>query len=98
MEKIRPLVFLAAFIATTTLAACATARYESLENRIIAAYIVQCKTLEYKAGPGETYIVDPTRNLTERGCPTALIRGWRDGVLIMEKEVEVCECRERHRR
>ncbi len=98
MEKIRPLIFLAALLATTILSACATARYESLEDRIIAAYIEQCKTLEYKAGPGETYIVDPTQNWTERGCPTALIRGWKDGVQIVEKEVEVCECRQRYRR
>ena len=98
MRKKVSLIFWAALFVMIILSACATARYESLEDRIIAAYIGQCKTLEYKARPGETYIVDPTRNQTERGCPTALIKGWRDGVLIMEKEVEVCECRERHRR
>jgi len=91
-------IFFAALFVIVILSACATTRHGDLEDRIIAAYIEQCKTLEYKAGPGETYIVDPTRNQTERGCPTALIKGWRNGVLILEKEVEVCECRERHRR
>jgi hypothetical protein len=85
-----------ALLTVISLTACATTRTENLEERIIAAYVQQCKTLEYKWSHGEVYIVDPTRNTTDRGCPTALIRGWRDGVLIKEKEVEVCECKERH--
>jgi hypothetical protein len=98
MGKRRHIFFLGALLVLISLTACATTRTEDLEERIISAYVQQCKTLEYKWKHGEVYIVDPTGNVTDRGCPTALIRGWRDGVLIKEKEVEVCECKERHRR
>jgi hypothetical protein len=54
--------------------------------------------MEYKWEDRELYVVDPTRNTSERGCPTALIRHWRDGVLIKEKEVETCECGGRYKR
>ncbi len=98
MGEKRSLFFLGALLIVISLSACATTRTEDPEERVIAAYIQQCKSLEYKWKHGEVYVVDPTRNITDRGCPTALMRGWRDGVLIVEKEVEVCECKERHRK
>lgn len=39
------------------------------------------------------YMITPTGRLSGNGCPIAVIRGWKGGRIIKEKEVEVCECR-----
>ncbi len=75
---------------------CASSQKRDIDSELIAAMAVQCKTVEIKVNETrEVYIIDPTGKLSSNGCPIALIRGWRDGTMIEEKEVEVCECRER---
>jgi hypothetical protein len=76
--------------------ACASTQKRDVESELIAAMAANCKTVEMKVDGGmEVYVIDPTLKLSANGCPTALIRGWRDGVVIMEKEVEVCQCKEK---
>lgn len=71
---------------------CASYHRRDIESALIAAMEEKCKTVELKTN-GEVYVIDPTQRLSDDGCPIALITGWRDGVIIMEKEVEVCACR-----
>ena len=93
------LVFLTGFFAMTILSACATTRHGDIDDRLIAAFAEKCKTVEYKVnGDRETYVIDSTMRRSENGCPIAVIKGWRDGSLFREREVEICECRERHRK
>ena len=95
MRKKRPPIFLTAFFALTVLSACATIRHENIEDRLIAAFAEKCKTVEYKVHGGrEVYIIDATMERSVKGCPIAVIKGWRDGSLFREREVEICECKE----
>jgi hypothetical protein len=77
--------------------ACASTPKKDVESELIAAMAANCKTVEMKVDGGrEVYVIDPTLKLSVNGCPTAIIRGWREGAVIMEKEVEVCACKESH--
>ena len=74
---------------------CATTRKQDIESKLISAFIVKCKTVELKEdGDHDIYIITPTGRVDGNGCPIALIMGWREGDVIKQKEVEVCECRE----
>ena len=76
--------------------ACASTHRRDIESELIAAMAAKCKTVEIKVDDDrEVYVIDPTQRFSENGCPIALIRGWRDGVIIKEKEVEICECKDR---
>lgn len=78
---------------------CASTQRRDIESDLIAAMTEKCKSVEIKAdGDREVYVIDPASKLTENGCPIALIRGWKDGSLIKEKEVEVCACKDRQNR
>jgi hypothetical protein len=93
------LVFLTGFFVIATLSACATTRHGDIEDRLIASFAEKCKTVEYKVhGDREIYVIDATMRKSENGCPIAVIKGWRDGSLFREREVEICECRERRGR
>lgn len=75
---------------------CASTQRKDIESELIAAMAARCKTVEIKEDGGrEVYIITPTQRFSDRGCPIALIKGWRDGVIIKEKEVEICECKGR---
>lgn len=71
---------------------CAGTQRRDVESELIAAVEKKCKTVEIKADE-EVYIIDPTQKLSGNGCPIALIRGWKDGRMIKEKEVEICACK-----
>lgn len=75
---------------------CASTQRRDIESELIAAMAARCKTVEIKEDGGrEVYVINPTQKLSENGCPIAVIKGWRDGVIIKEKEVEICECKGR---
>jgi hypothetical protein len=75
---------------------CASTQRRDIESELIAAMAARCKTVEIKEDGGrEVHVINPTQKLSGNGCPIALIRGWRDGVIIKEKEVEICECKDR---
>lgn len=96
MKERRPLVLLTVFIAVAVLSACATTGLGNIEDRLIAGFAENCKTVELKVHGGrEVYVVDATMARSANGCPIAIIKGWRDGSLFREREVEICECRER---
>jgi hypothetical protein len=74
---------------------CATTQTQDIESKLISAFIMNCKTVELKVdGNRDIYMITPTGRADANGCPIALIMGWREGTVIKEKEVEVCECRE----
>ncbi len=84
------------FIVLLSLAclSCASAPKKDIDSMLISAFSESCKTAEIKFhGDLEIYIISPTGRLSEAGCPMASIKGWREGRMIREKEVEVCECR-----
>lgn len=75
---------------------CASAPKKDIESELISAFVVNCKTAEIKVhGDRDIYMITPTGKVSENGCPIALIKGWREGSIIKEKEVEVCECRKK---
>ncbi len=76
---------------------CASTQRRDVESDLIAAMEAKCKSVEIKAD-SEVYVIDPTPKLSENGCPIALMRGWRDGRIIKEKEVEICACKNRQNR
>jgi hypothetical protein len=76
---------------------CATTQRRDVESDLIAAMEAKCKSVEIKAD-GEVYVIGPTQKLSENGCPIALIKGWRDGRIIREEEVEICACKNRQNR
>lgn len=78
------------------LISCAGTQKRDIEGDLIAAMSRKCKTVEIKVDrEKEVYIIDPTERFSENGCSIALIRGWKEGILIMKKEVEVCACGKR---
>lgn len=81
------------------LVSCASTQKRDIESELIAAMIAKCKSVEIKVDEGrEVYVIDPTHKSSDNRCPIALIRGWRDGKIIKEKEVEICECKDRKTR
>jgi hypothetical protein len=96
MSKKKLRLLLATIFIVFWCVACASTQKRDIESELIAAMAANCKTVEMKVDGGrEVYVIDPTLKLSANGCPTAVIRGWRDGAVIMEKEVEVCQCKER---
>jgi len=74
---------------------CATTQKQDIESKLISAFAVNCKTVELKTDEDhDIYMITPTGRVNANGCPITLIMGWREGKVIKEKEVEVCECRE----
>ena len=73
---------------------CASAPKKDVDSMLISAFTETCKTAEIKFhGDLEIYIISPTGKVSAAGCPIASIKGWREGKMIREKEVEVCECK-----
>jgi hypothetical protein len=75
---------------------CATTQKQDIESKLISAFAANCKTVELKVdGDHDIYMITPTGRVDANGCPITLIMGWREGKIIKEKEVEVCECGEK---
>jgi len=92
------LILGALLIVAVIVGGCATTRKQDIESKLISAFAVNCKTVELKVDEDrDTYMITPTGRVDSNGCPIALIMGWREGTIIKEKEVEVCECREKGR-
>ena len=54
-----------------------------------------CKKVEIKMDyDGGVYVMTYTGKVSKNGCPVALLRGWKDGSTIKEKELEICGCKE----
>jgi len=88
-------VFLAVLISLVCIS-CATTQKQDIESKLISAFAVNCKTVELKVdGNHDIFMITPTGRVDGDGCPIALIMGWREGNIIKENEVEVCECREK---
>jgi hypothetical protein len=86
----------ALLIIAVIIGGCATTQKQDIESKLISAFAVNCKTVEVKTGENqEVYMITPTGRVDGNGCPIALIMGWREGTIIKEKEVEVCECGEK---
>ncbi len=90
----RTCLFAAIFSLFLTCISCASAQKKDIESMLISAFTESCKTAEIKFhGDREIYMISPTGRVSAGGCPTAVIKGWREGRMIKEKEVEVCGCR-----
>jgi hypothetical protein len=71
---------------------CAGMQQKDIESQLIEAFKKERKTIQIKGDErGEVYTIDPLFKRSERGCELAVIRGWKDGIKIEEKEVEVCD-------
>ncbi len=85
---------MAVSVILATCLSCAGTPKKDIEGMLISTFGETCKTAEIKFhGDLDIYIISPTGKVSPNGCPVAMIRGWREGRLIKEKEVEVCECR-----
>ena len=80
-------------------AGCAGTEKRDIETQLIDAFREEGKTVEIKdERHKEVYVIDPTQRLSERGCPIARIRKWKDDVKVEDKEVEVCSDRDGRRK
>jgi hypothetical protein len=71
---------------------CAGAPRKDIEGQLIDAFREERKSVEIKdVEAGLVYTIDPLFRKSERGCPLALIRGWKGDIMREEKEVEVCD-------
>ncbi len=83
-----PSLVLAFFV----ISSCATGRQRNIEDELISAFRQEKRTVELKIDGGrELYTIDPAFKKSTKGCPIALIKGWRGARQFMEKEVEVCD-------
>jgi len=72
-------------------AGCAGTEKRDIETQLIDAFREEGKTVEVKnERDREVGVIDPTRRFSERGCPLARIRKWKDDVKVEDREVEVC--------
>jgi hypothetical protein len=70
-------------------------RTSDIETKLIAELEEDCKRVEIKMDYDQgVYVIAYTGQVSKGRCPLAMIRGWKDGRLIKEKEVEICGCRE----
>jgi len=77
-------------------AGCASTDRRDLETQLIDAFIREGKSVEVKIErEGGIGVIDPTQRFSERGCPIARIRKWKDDVKVEDKEVEICSERNR---
>lgn len=87
-------LFFAVLILFTCISCAGSKPKPDIESKLIAAMASSCKTTEIKVDDDRIiYMITPTGKASGNGCPIALIRGWKEGSIIKEKEVEVCECR-----
>ena len=88
---------LAIMIASLCCISCVLTQKRDIERDFIAAVDTTCKSVEIKGNDvREIYVIDPLKKLSASGCPMALIRGWRDGGVIMGKKVEIFKCKDTH--
>jgi len=79
-----------------TCGACASLRKHDVESSLIAEMGQDCKKVEIKMDHDQgVYVITYTGKVSKDRCPIALIRGWKDGGIIEEKEVEICDCKDR---
>ena len=95
MRRKKTLVLGILILIATMIGGCATTQKQDIESKLISAFAANCKTVELKVEDHDTYMITPTGRVDSNGCPITLIMGWREGKIIKEKEVEVCECGEK---
>lgn len=89
-------LFAACFVLLACLSCASSKPKPDIEGKLISAFITNCKTVETKIDEDMViYMITPTQRVSGKGCPIALIRGWKEGNMIKEKEVEICECKEK---
>lgn len=76
--------------------ACARFHKHDIEANLISEMEKNCKKVEIKMDYDQgVYIITYTGKVSKSRCPIALIRGWKDGGIIEEKEVDICGCKDR---
>src|SRR6266498_2965179 len=89
------ILLLAIFLMISVLISCAGVFRRDIDTRLISEMEGNCNKVEIKRDyEGGVYVITYTGRISKDKCPTALIRAWKNGGLIKEKEVEVCGCRE----
>ena len=74
---------------------CAGLQKGDIETKLISEMEGNCKKVEIKRDYDQSvYVIEYTGKMSKERCPVALIRAWKDGKLIQEKEVDICGCRE----
>ena len=95
MGQVKLLILGALLIMAAIIGGCATTQKQDIESKLISAFATHCKTVELKVDEDhDIYMITPTGRVDGNGCPITLIMGWREGKIIKEKEVAVCECKE----
>ena len=76
--------------------ACARLQKHDIEAGLISEMEKDCKKVEIKRDYDQgVYVITHTGRVSKDRCPVALVRGWKDGGIIEEKEVEICGCKDR---
>jgi hypothetical protein len=75
---------------------CARLQKHDVEANLISEMGKDCKKVEIKRDYDQgVYVISYTGKVSKDRCPIALIQGWKDGVTIEKKEVEICGCKDR---
>lgn len=76
--------------------ACARLQKRDIEADLISEMGKNCRKVEIKKDYAHgVYTITYTGKVSKGRCPIALIRGWEDGRVIENKEVEICGCKDR---
>ncbi len=80
----------------TACIACARLQKHDIEANLTSEMEKNCKKVEIKMDYDQgVYIITYTGKVSKDRCPIALVRGWKDGRITEEKEVEICGCKDR---
>ena len=87
--------FLSILLITLTCLSCVGLRKGGVETKMISEMEGDCGKVEIKRDYDQgVYVIEYTGKMTKERCPIALMRAWKDGKLIKEKEMDICGCKE----
>lgn len=92
--KYKHLKFQFFLLITLTCASCGGLSKGDIIPKMISEMEGDCRKVELKRDYGpDIYVMEYTGKMSREKCPIALVRAWRDGKLIEEKEVSICGCK-----
>ena len=95
--EMNPLKFLLTLLSIAVICiACGRLQKHDVDTVLISEMEKNCKKVEIKKDYDQAlFVLAYTGKVSKAGCPLALIRGWKDGKIIEERQVEICGCKDK---
>ena len=91
----KQIIFHFFLLITLTCVSCAGLSKSDIIPKMISEMEHDCRKVEIKRDYGQDiYVMEYTGKMSRERSPIALVRTWREGKLIEEKEVSVCGCKD----